>query len=80
MPVVNSRTVELENNLSATAVGAAAPGVIWEWVTDLRAGGGKAVAESLLLEKGEEDGAGWEQHMGLVGQRWTGGNVEKCSV
>lgn len=78
--MVNSRTVELENSSLATAVGAVAPGVIREWVTDLRAGGGKAVAESLLLGRDEEDGAGWEQHMGLVGQRWTGGDVEKCSV
>lgn len=56
------------------------PAVIWEWVTDLRAGEEKAVAESLLLEGDEEDGAGWEQHVRLVGQRWTGGEGEKCSI
>lgn len=49
-------------------------------MTDLRAGGEKAVAESLLLGGDEEDGAGWEQHVGLVGQRWTGGHVEKYNV
>lgn len=78
--MVNSRTVELKNNSLATAVGAVTSGVIWEWLTDLSARGEKAVAESLLLGGDEEDGAGWEQHVGLVGQRWTGGNVEKCSV
>lgn len=78
--MLNSRTVELENNLLATAIGAVASGVIWKWVIDLRAGGEKAVAKSLLLGEDEEDGAGWEQHVRLVGQRWTGGGVEKCSI
>lgn len=65
--MVNSRTVELENNSLATAIGAVDPGVTWEWVTDLSAGGEEAVAESLLLGGDEEDGAGWEQHVRLGG-------------
>lgn len=49
-------------------------------VTDLRAGGEKAAAESLLLGGDEEDGGGWEHYVGLVGQRWTGGDREKYSA
>lgn len=71
--MVNSRTVELENNSLATAIGAIAPGVIWEWVTDLSAGGEKAVAESFLSGGNKEDGAGWEQHLGLSGTEMNGG-------
>lgn len=52
--MVNSRTVELKNNSLATAVGAVTSGVIWEWLTDLRARGEKAVAESLLLGRGRK--------------------------
>ena len=60
---------ELGNNPPATGRGAAAPGASRERAADLRAGGGKVVAESFPWG-GEEDGAGWEQHMGQVGHEW----------
>lgn len=72
--------VEPGNNPLASVRGAAAPGVSWETAADLRAGGQKAVAESLPWGGGEEEsGVGAAHGTGgtQVGQILTGDGVEE---